>query len=57
MAETTPDKPGFLSRLFGRKAEPEPQPEARRIRDAPQPEAASRRNPEAMPSPPATGGG
>jgi fused signal recognition particle receptor len=47
MAETKPDKPGFLSRLFGRKAET--QPEA-----APQtPQAGG--EPEAMPSPPATG--
>jgi fused signal recognition particle receptor len=47
MAETKPDKPGFLSRLFGRKAEPTPQP-------APEtPQAGG--EPEAMPSPPATG--
>lgn len=42
MAETTPDKPGFLSRLFGRKAEPAPET----------PKAGG--EPEAMPSPPAT---
>ncbi|SCY16593.1 signal recognition particle-docking protein FtsY [Microvirga guangxiensis] len=46
MAETKPDKPGFFSRLFGRKGET--QPEA-----APQtPQAGG--EPEAMPSPPAT---
>ena len=27
MAETPSDKPGFLSRLFGRKPEPAPQPQ------------------------------
>ncbi|HEV2565352.1 MAG TPA: signal recognition particle-docking protein FtsY [Microvirga sp.] len=47
MAETKPDKPGFLSRLFGRKAEapqvPAPAPEA--------PQAGG--EPDAMPSPPA----
>jgi fused signal recognition particle receptor len=47
MAETKPDKPGFLSRLFGRKAEapavPEPAPET--------PQAGG--HPETMPSPPA----
>lgn len=47
MAETKPDKPGFFSRLFGRKGET--QPEA-----APQtPQAGG--EPEAMPSPPTTG--
>lgn len=51
MAETKPDKPGFLSRLFGRKVEspqeakPETKPET--------PQAGG--EPEAMPSPPATG--
>jgi fused signal recognition particle receptor len=49
MADTKPDKPGFLSRLFGRKAEvptaPEPAPAT--------PQAGG--EPEAMPSPPATG--
>ena len=49
MAETKPDKPGFLSRLFGRKAEvpsvPEPAQEI--------PQAGG--HPETMPSPPATG--
>jgi fused signal recognition particle receptor len=45
MADTKPDKPGFLSRLFGRKAEaPAPAPEF--------PQAGG--EPEAMPSPPAT---
>jgi len=47
MAETKPDKPGFLSRLFGRKAEapvvPEPVPET--------PRAGG--HPDTMPSPPA----
>jgi fused signal recognition particle receptor len=47
MAETKPDKPGFLSRLFGRKAEapavPGPAPET--------PQAGG--HPETMPSPPA----
>jgi fused signal recognition particle receptor len=47
MAETKPDKPGFLSRLFGRKAEapavPEPAPET--------PQAGG--HPKTMPSPPA----
>ncbi len=41
MAETSPDKPGFFSRLFGRKAEPAPET----------PKAGG--EPEAMPSPPA----
>src|SRR3712207_9133551 len=49
MAETKPDKPGFLSRLFGRKADvpqaPAPAPGT--------PQAGG--EPEAMPSPPATG--
>jgi fused signal recognition particle receptor len=47
MAETKPDKPGFLSRLFGRKAEApavsEPTPET--------PQAGG--HPDTMPSPPA----
>src|SRR5689334_1979134 len=42
MAETKPDKPGFFSRLFGRKAEPAPET----------PKVGG--EPEAMPSPPAT---
>ena len=47
MADTKPDKPGFLSRLFGRKAEtPSPAP----AQDIPQ----AGGQPEAMPSPPAT---
>ncbi|WP_230532545.1 signal recognition particle-docking protein FtsY [Microvirga roseola] len=47
MAETKPDKPGFFSRLFGRKAEPTPE-------SAPEtPQAGG--GPEAMPSPPTTG--
>ncbi|MBF9197492.1 signal recognition particle-docking protein FtsY [Microvirga terrestris] len=49
MADTKPDKPGFLSRLFGRKADtptvPEPSPTT--------PQAGG--EPEAMPSPPTTG--
>src|SRR5688500_4080735 len=49
MVEPKPDKPGFLSRLFGRKADaptaPEPAPAT--------PQAGG--EPEAMPSPPATG--
>jgi len=49
MAESKPDKPGFLSRLFGRKAEPAPAPET--VPGAPQ----AGGEPEAMPSPPATG--
>jgi fused signal recognition particle receptor len=47
MADTKPDKPGFLSRLFGRKAEapavPEPTPET--------PQAGG--HPDTIPSPPA----
>ncbi len=43
MADTKPDKPGFLSRLFGRKAETPPET----------PQAGG--HPETMPSPPATG--
>ncbi|WP_262029351.1 signal recognition particle-docking protein FtsY [Microvirga sp. Mcv34] len=47
MAETKPDKPGFFSRLFGRKAEEAP------VAPAPEtPKAGG--EPEAMPSPPAT---
>ncbi|EIM29264.1 signal recognition particle-docking protein FtsY [Microvirga lotononidis] len=47
MAETKPDKPGFFSRLFGRKAEEAPA--------APAPETPQAGGePEAMPSPPAT---
>ncbi|MBD2748221.1 signal recognition particle-docking protein FtsY [Microvirga sp. BT688] len=49
MADTKPDKPGFLSRLFGRKADtpaaPAPAPGT--------PQAGG--EPEAMPSPPTTG--
>ncbi|MBA1155146.1 signal recognition particle-docking protein FtsY [Microvirga mediterraneensis] len=46
MAETKPDKPGFFSRLFGRKAEEAP------VAPAPEtPQAGG--EPEAMPSPPA----
>ncbi len=45
MAETKPDKPGFFSRLFGRKGETEAAP--------PTPQAGG--EPETMPSPPATG--
>ena len=54
MAETKPDKPGFLSRLFGRRAEPAPQPgPARQAEPAPEtPQAGG--EPEAMPSPPTT---
>src|SRR5690606_36219121 len=54
MAETKPDKPGFLSRLFGRRAEPAPQPEpAPQAEPAPEaPQAEGR--PEEMPSPPTT---
>lgn len=46
MADTKPDKPGFLSRLFGRKAEtvPETPPQT--------PQAGG--EPDTMPSPPAT---
>ncbi|RDI62321.1 signal recognition particle-docking protein FtsY [Microvirga subterranea] len=67
MAETKPDKPGFLSRLFGRKTEPVPQAEP-----APQAEPSAPTEPaepaaspapvapraggepQAMPSPPTT---
>jgi fused signal recognition particle receptor len=60
MAETKPDKPGFLSRLFGRKAEPaplaEPAPATEQVPPAEQaaPATAQRAHgePEAMPSPP-----
>lgn len=49
MAEPKPDKPGFLSRLFGRKADTPTAPAS-----APEtPQAGG--EPEAMPSPPATG--
>jgi fused signal recognition particle receptor len=47
MADTKPDKPGFLSRLFGRKAEPTPEP----AQETPQ----AGGHPETMPSPPTTG--
>ncbi|WP_262298741.1 signal recognition particle-docking protein FtsY [Microvirga sesbaniae] len=47
MADTKPDKPGFLSRLFGRKTETPAAPQA-----APEaPQAGG--HPETMPSPPA----
>ncbi len=49
MAETKPDKPGFLSRLFGRKAETPPAPAP--AQETPQ----AGGEPEAMPSPPTTG--
>ena len=55
MAETKPDKPGFLSRLFGRKPDPSHSPRH------PNPDDAAGRSrkpaapPEAMPSPLATG--
>ncbi len=59
MAETKPDKPGFLSRLFGRKtepvpqAEPAPQPAPAEPAASPAPEAPrAGGEPEAMPSPP-----
>jgi fused signal recognition particle receptor len=71
MAETPSDKPGFLSRLFGRKAEPapQPQPETQKpeapVAEEPEPARAEPRTlpdppmaggaPEAMPSPAATG--
>ncbi len=47
MADTKPDKPGFLSRLFGRKAETTPESAP------PTPQAGG--HPETMPSPPTTG--
>ncbi|MEE1656595.1 signal recognition particle-docking protein FtsY [Microvirga sp. CF3062] len=47
MADTKPDKPGFLSRLFGRKAEAPATP----TQETPQ----AGGEPEAMPSPPTTG--
>jgi fused signal recognition particle receptor len=65
MAETKPDKPGFLSRLFGRRGDAAPEstpqtpeagghPEARSHPEAEsQPQAGG--HPETMPSPPATG--
>jgi fused signal recognition particle receptor len=46
MAETPSDKPGFLSRLFGRKPEPAPE----RVPEAPGQAGGS---PDAMPAPPA----
>src|SRR5215211_1879593 len=49
MAEPKPDKPGFLSRLFGRKADTPAAPEPAQTT----PQAGG--EPEAMPSPPATG--
>ncbi|MGF9763583.1 signal recognition particle-docking protein FtsY [Microvirga sp. 0TCS3.31] len=49
MAEPKPDKPGFLSRLFGRKAEVPPA--ATPAQEVPQ----AGGEPEAMPSPPTTG--
>ncbi|MCB5174687.1 signal recognition particle-docking protein FtsY [Microvirga lenta] len=62
MAETKPDKPGFLSRLFGRKAEPaaptEPVPQAQPAPQEPTTELETPQaggEPEAMPSPPTTG--
>jgi len=49
MADTKPDKPGFLSRLFGRKADTPSAPAS-----APEtPQAGG--EPDTMPSPPATG--
>jgi fused signal recognition particle receptor len=53
MAETKPDKPGFLSRLFGRKADPAPQPEQAVPQAGGHPVAGG--HPETMPSPPTTG--
>src|SRR3954469_9362364 len=55
MPETPSDKPGFLSRLFGRKAEPGPQPEQPKP-DEPGPEIAPA-GPEARtpPAPPTAG--
>lgn len=51
MAETKPDKPGFLSRLFGRKAEPAAP--AGPVAPAPAPETPQAGGePEVMPSPP-----
>jgi fused signal recognition particle receptor len=60
MAETKPDKPGFLSRLFGRKAEPAPPAEpapatgspAQSEQAAPVAPQRAHGEPEAMPSPP-----
>ncbi|AWM88786.1 signal recognition particle-docking protein FtsY [Microvirga sp. 17 mud 1-3] len=55
MADTKPDKPGFLSRLFGRKAEaPAPAAPETPPSETPQPEMPQAGgSPEAMPSPPA----
>jgi fused signal recognition particle receptor len=58
MAETKPDKPGFLSRLFGRKdAAPGSAPQTPGAGSRPEagdrPQAGG--HPETMPSPPATG--
>lgn len=46
MAETKPDKPGFLSRLFGRQPEKKPEP-------VPETHESAHGHPETMPSPPA----
>jgi fused signal recognition particle receptor len=58
MSDTKPDKPGFLSRLFGRKTEPVPQAEpAAPAEPAPSPASETPQaggHPEAMPSPPTT---
>jgi fused signal recognition particle receptor len=51
MAETKPDKPGFFSRLFGRKAETQPEAAPQTPQETPQ----AGGEPETMPSPPATG--
>ena len=56
MADTKPDKPGFFSRLFGRKAETPAIPEPTPTPEAPQPggEPQAGGQPDTMPSPPAT---
>ena len=58
MAETKPDKPGFLSRLFGRKdAAPGSPPQTPEAGSRPEAEGRPQAggHPETMPSPPATG--
>ena len=59
MAETKPDKPGFLSRLFGRKGDAAPESAPQTPGAGSQPEAGDRPqaggHPETMPSPPTTG--
>src|SRR4051795_7569883 len=56
MPETPSDKPGFLSRLFGRKAEPGPQPEQPKPDESGSEIAPAGPEARTLPDPPNAGG-